>query len=290
MTRVAGAILAVVVSLSGCSQGADGDPVDAAPTSVTDVGTETVTATSTSTPDGVAGSSATPEEPTETGASATTSESEEAEAEPTEGAPEPTEETAPEPTEDAASTAVPAPPTEDGDPCSEATLSRDLVDADTGVAPIECEQGWAYAYYVGGEGDNDFIAERISGTWTYVMSLGSPTCREELLDRGAPESVVQVVLTCEAMPSDDDEASVDCVISTDVYGPTNAVVDGLTCDEASAIWASAVGEPSWDTPIPAADGWECYAFPDDGDFDTAVAGMCDAPDFSASFVLYVTGR
>lgn len=274
MTRVAGAILAVVVSLSGCSQGEDGNPVDAAPTSVADVGTETVTATSI--PDGVAGSSATPEEPTEIGASATTRESEEAE---------------PEPTEDAAPTAVPAPPTEDGDPCSEAALSRDLLDADTGVAPIECEQGWAYAYYVGGDGDNDFIAERISGTWTYVMALGSPTCREELLDRGAPESVVQVVLTCEEMAGgDDDEASVDCVINTDVYGPTNAVVDGLTCDEASAIWASAVGEPSWDTPIPAADGWECYAFPDDGEFDTAVAGTCDAPDFSASFVLYVTGR
>ena len=292
MTRIAGAVLAVVVILSGCAQGEDTvttGTIDTSPTSATDIGG----GPAASTPDAASSSTSASgteepatDEPAAEGADPavpTTSEPGEALAAPPTGTGS-EEERTPEPAASATSGAHGA------DLCDTTVLSRDLVGAETGVVVVACEQGWVYGVYSEAEGDAEFIAQHSGGAWTQVSTLGSPTCREELQELGAPDAVVQDVLTCEEMAGgEDDEASVDCVIITDVYGPTNAVVKGLTCDAASAIWASAVGEPSWDTPSPAADGWECYAFPDDGEFDTAVAGTCDAPDFSASLVLYVTG-
>lgn len=53
-----------------------------------------------------------------------------------------------------------------------------------------CESGWAYATYLGGTGDTEFIAQRLDGVWVRVMGMGSPTCQDELLDEGAPQPVV----------------------------------------------------------------------------------------------------
>lgn len=210
-------------------------------------------------------------------------------------APEPTQEStpteedreqdasAPEPTESAEPTSA------SEDACDPQTLSQDLLGEDTGIEVIECEQDWAYALAVEGEGDSDFIAERGTGTWTSVMTLGSPTCREELLEQGAPESVVEVVRSCEEAQAPGGGSEADCTIVTEQHGATNVVLDNIPCEEAAAIWESAGGEPSYEDPVEAADGWSCFVFPRDALEATAVAGSCDAPGYTASFVLYVAG-
>lgn len=178
-----------------------------------------------------------------------------------------------------------APPPE---PCSPAALSADLLGTPTGVGIIECEQGWAYAYYEGGDGDNDFIAQRQGGTWVPVATLGSPVCREELTEQGAPQSVVRVLIPCDEMyppEGGSGEPSTACTIATEQYGATYAFpLRGIGCDEAAGVWSSAAnaGPPSFDTAIQVR-GWECYVYPyDPGSF---VAGACYSTSGGGEFVL-----
>lgn len=176
------------------------------------------------------------------------------------------------------------------EPCSPAALSDDLLGSPSGVGVIECEHGWAYAYYEGGDGDADFIAQRQGDTWVHVATMGSPVCREELMDQGAPPSVVRVLIPCDEMyppEGGSQEPDTDCTIPTEQYGATYAFpLRGLTCDEAAGIWYSAAdyGAPSFETPI-SSQGWDCYVYPyDPGSY---VAGACYSHSGGEEFVLNV---
>lgn len=176
------------------------------------------------------------------------------------------------------------------EPCSPAALSTDLLGRSSGVGVIVCEQGWAYAYYEGGDGDTEFIAQRQGGTWVQVATLGSPVCREELAEQGAPPSVVRDLLPCDemyppggALP----EPDTDCTIPTEQYGATYAYpLRGVTCDQASSVWYSAAntGRPSFGTPV-VTQGWECWVYPYDP--GSRVAGACYSASGGGEFVLNV---
>ena len=161
--------------------------------------------------------------------------------------------------------------------------------------PIEifvCESGWAYATYIGGTGDTEFIAQRVDGVWVRVMGMGSPTCQDELLDMGAPPSVVVDVTPCDVMyppdqpPPADNPPSSDCTVQTEIYGTTYADLVGVSCDEARALWAAAdTGQPgSWDEMVPVSEGWECTVVPYEP--YPPIAGACIGPgDGDQFFVL-----
>lgn len=145
-----------------------------------------------------------------------------------------------------------------------------------------CESGWAYATWIGGTGDTEFIAQRVDGVWVRVMGMGSPTCQDELLAMGAPPSVVVDVLPCDVMyppeeptapPADDPPVS-DCTVQSELYGTTYADLSGISCDAARARWADvATGHPgSWDEPVLTTDGWECWVIPYDP--TSSAAGSC----------------
>ena len=184
----------------------------------------------------------------------------------------------------------PPQPSPEPDPCSGDSLSNDLLGYAGAVGVLKCEQGWAYAYYQGGEGDTEFIAQRQSGTWVQIATLGSPMCQEEFWEMGAPPAVTIDVLPCDVMypPEGADPLlpDTDCVIPTEQFGATYATLIGISCDDAASRWYAAADNypPSFDTPI-VLDGWECWVYPNDP--SSWVAGSCAALDGSASVILNV---
>lgn len=159
-----------------------------------------------------------------------------------------------------------------------------------GVGVIACEQGWTYAYSLGGEGDSEFVAQRQDSQWVRIAGLGSPTCQEELKEQGAPQSVVTDFMPCDLMypPDTEEEPVEDCVIATEQYGATSVEpLFGVSCAAAADRWYSVAdyNPPSFETPLFTTDGWECWVYPHDP--SSRVAGACYAPDGSAQFVLNV---
>lgn len=214
--------------------------------------------------------------------------------------PEPTAEPTPEPTAEPTA----EPPAGSSADCVPEEMSRDL-DAGVDITVYECEGGWAYANYEVGEGggDSDFVARLADGTWEQVAALGSPTCRDDLRELGAPEVVVEPFLECDEMgdpgepptgqPTDPAPTpeptgappSEDCRVQTAEYGETVAVLDGMDCGTAQGLWqeATGLGEPSWDDPVLTADGYLCWINPFSE--DSTVAGSCAGPDGSDAFSL-----
>lgn len=178
------------------------------------------------------------------------------------------------------------------DPCSAQAMSSDL-GYDEPVEIFECESGWAYATYIGGTGDTEFIAQRVDGVWVRVMGMGSPTCQDELLDMGAPPSVVVDVTPCDVMyppdqpPPADNPPTSDCTVQTEIFGTAYADLVQVGCDDARAVWAAAAtGHPgSWDELVPAYGGWECTVVPYEP--YPPIAGACFGPgvDGEQFFVL-----
>ena len=269
MLRISALLTAVVIVLSGCSSNGEVVSADVAETTTTPPG-DVVSSTTTAPPREAVVTTRSPAPSISASHSPTTSD---------ESSTEPPEETTPE--------VAPAPEPEP-DPCSPDALSLDLLGYEGGVETFVCEQGWAYAYYVGGTGDAEFVAQSQSGTWVQIAVLGSPTCQEELLDQGAPQSVVVDFLPCDVMypPEEPTEPVADCVIPTEQFGATYATLYNLGCDEAADIFYSAADNypPSFDQPI-VQNGWECWVFPHDPSY--AVAGSCHAQDGSAEFILNV---
>lgn len=184
--------------------------------------------------------------------------------------------------------AAPPPPP---DPCSAQAMARDL-GYDEPVEIFECESGWAFATYIGGTGDTEFIARRVDGVWVRVMGMGSPTCQDELLDMGAPNSVVVDVLPCDVMyppdqaPPAGDASPSDCTVHAEIFGTTYADLGQVSCNEARAVWAAAAtGHPgSWDDLVPSSGGWECTVVPYEP--YPPIAGACFGPgDGDQFFVL-----
>lgn len=271
MRRI-GVILAVVAfALFGCSADDEPEPTDASPTTATD-GDDSDRTSSEPARDQVVTSSA---------PAATTTEA----ASPTSSAAEAPDDPPVETTSEAAPPAPPPAP----DPCAADTLSHDLLGVAGGIGVFVCEQGWAYAYHVGGTGDAEFVAQHQNGEWVQIAGLGSPTCQEELMERGAPRSVVVDFMPCERMypPEEPTEPVADCVIPTEQYGATYATLYNIGCDQAAEQFYSAAENypPSFDQAIITPNGWECWVFPQDPSY--AVAGSCHAPDGSAEFILNV---
>lgn len=257
------AIVAIILTLPACSASDDQSSSEkvAATSSAPDSAAETVTPKSSPQPRLSSASDAT------------------ATATPTASSPTETSEPTPEPEQVT-------------DPCAPDTLSNDLLGYSGGIGIFTCESGWAYAYYVGGDGDAEFVAQHQGGQWVNVAGMGSMTCREELTETGAPPAVVRDFLPCDEMyPSDEDAAPVDdCVIPTEQYGATFAEpLRNVSCDEAANQWYSASenSPPSFESPITNANGWECYVYPNDP--SSRVAGACYSPDGSAEFVLNLPG-
>ncbi|QDO88128.1 hypothetical protein FNH13_07010 [Ornithinimicrobium ciconiae] len=198
---------------------------------------------------------------------------------------DPEESTTPPPTQTEAAPS-PAP-----DPCSAYDMGIDLGYGGA-VEIFECEAGWAYATSIGGTGDTEFIAQRVDGVWVRVMGMGSTTCQDELLDMGAPPSVVVDVLPCDVMyppdqpPPADNPPSSDCTVETEIFGTTYADLAAVSCEDARAVWAAAAtGHPgSWDELVPAPGGWECTVVPYEP--YPPIAGACSGPgDGEQFFVL-----
>lgn len=270
MLRIGALLIAVVLSLSGCSSNdevvdADADVTSASPDN------EASSATTEPPNEAVMTTSSPPPSPSAS-QSATTSSQPSAEEPPVETTPEVAPSPEPEP-----------------DPCSPEVLSLDLLGSESGVESFVCEQGWAYAYYVGETGDAEFIAERQGGTWVKIAVLGSPVCQEELMDQGAPRSVVTDFLPCDVMypPEAPTQPAEDCILPTEQFGATYVTLYNVSCDEAADIFYSAADNypPSFDQPIVLQNGWECWVYPHDPGY--RVAGECHAQDGSADFILNV---
>lgn len=282
------AAAALALALGACSDGDEAPEIDTA-------------STSAPAPDDVQTTSAAPDDTQTTTAPAPSPTTEEPTTE--EPAPEPTSEPEPEPTTE-------EPPAASSPECLPDEMARDL-EAPDGVSVLACEDGWAHAYFEGLEGgDADFAARLTDGRWEAVAVLGSPTCRDELRDLGAPESVVEPFMECDEMyppdeptepeptdeptepaPTEEPEPTeppgADCAISTEEYGETVVELEGMGCSDAQAVWAAAVaqGDPSWDEPVFTDDGYLCWINPYSA--DSGVAGSCSGPDGGTAFALNV---
>ncbi|USQ81751.1 hypothetical protein [Ornithinimicrobium faecis] len=285
--RRVGVAALLVLALAGCGDetGDNPAPSDAATTSSSDVAPTTADATTTDAPSGGDG------EPSSGDAEPTT------EAVVTDAATQTTVPTTDDPsvTDETAApiqTEAPPPDTPPHGECSGDSLSNDILGFTGGVSVDFCEDGWAFATYPGAPDTPEFVAEVSDGRWFHAVTLGDPVCPSDLIARGAPDSIAEVLPPCDAAPppTTDPPAPTDpgapCTISTALYGSTSAELVGVSCGEATAEWqvAEANGEASWTIPVTTPSGWECYITPYDE--TSAAAGSCYGPDGSAFFTLY----
>lgn len=185
-----------------------------------------------------------------------------------------------------------APDTPPHGECTNDSLSNDILGFTGGVTVDFCDDGWAFAAYPGAPDTPEFVAQVSGGRWFHIATLGDPVCPSDLVARGAPDSIAELLPSCDAAPSPTTtepaptEPGEPCTISTALYGATTAELVGVSCGEASAEWqvAEANGEPSWTVPVTTPGGWECYVTPYDQ--TSAAAGSCYGPDGSSYFTLY----
>lgn len=80
-------------------------------------------------------------------------------------------------------------------PCDEGVLSDDLGTVVT-VVDGQCQGGWALVS-TGGQGDTTMLVAQMGARWGMVTGMPSTMCRQDLLDAGAPATVVDAVtLAC----------------------------------------------------------------------------------------------